>query len=220
MEDLPTRNSENGFDGRSGHTPPFDNPDADDSASEEFPDDVERSDLQPTTSDKESLPLLRDPDETELNFPGVHKQTSANKDGKTLRVERAASKLTVDSFRLTRDSRPDDETELIQSKSLKRGQNLVVRTEVGGLKQIHRGGQTLTKVNFHFEIRDSKQRILFATAKATSAEPVHGDEQTRPLMRWLAIPSSLKPGKYVLQLHLQDTYSRQGAVVEMPIEIK
>lgn len=220
VEDLPSLNSESGLDRRSGHTPPFESEDTDDSASEEFPDDVERSDLQPTTNDKESLPLLRDPDETELNFPGVHKQTSANKDGKSPRVERAAAKLSVDSFRLTRDSRSDGETEIIQSKSLKRGQNLVVRTEVGGLKQIQRGGQTLTKVTFHFEIRDSKERVLFATAKATSAEPMHGDEQTRPLMRWLAIPSSLKPGKYVLQLHLQDVYSRQAAVVEMPVEIK
>lgn len=207
------------LDRKSGHTPPFDDDEADDSESVELPDGVDSTRMNPAREEKESLPVLRDPDEAELTFPGVHKQTSADKTGKPARVERLATKLSIEKFHLTRDARPDAETEVIQSNSLKSGQNLVVRTQLNGLKKVQRGGQLVTRVTFHFEVRDAKNHMLFATPKATSTEPMHAEDATRTLAKWLAIPSALKPGKYILQMHLQDGFSRQTGVVEMPIEV-
>lgn len=203
-------------------------------------DDIEIEDEPATDSDEEPLPELIDPSSHErgiklprpvpdlgdsniTTIPGVHRQTSAellSGSAKSKDVIRLVSRLTVPSFRLTRDMRFGADAEVISAQGLQRGQNLVVQTELQGLKSVQRSGDLVTRVTFHLELRDERKHVLFATDKETSTEKSHSATETRQMTRWLAIPTALKPGDYVLQAHLKDVFSRQTAVVEMPVTIR
>ena len=166
------------------------------------------------------LPRLRDPDESELAFPGVHKQMSGVRGGRSGKVETATPRLRVTNFRLTRDARSDSESGVVAADSLKRGQNIVVQTDVRGLGMIQRNGDSITRVTCHVEIRDSINRVLYRSDRQTSSEVNPNLKPNRELQKWLNIPARFQTGNLTLQFHVQDEVSHQSTIVEMPITIR
>src|SRR4029079_7951663 len=86
------RQSENDVRSRSGHSPPFEDLKTDEPRSEAAPETADPSGLRPQSNSPGSLPLLREPEDAELTFPGVHRQTNAEKVEKPARVEHLGTK--------------------------------------------------------------------------------------------------------------------------------
>lgn len=215
----------NDFSRGGGHTPPFDDIEIEESEPDEepLPELIDPSSHERGLILPKPVPDLGDADDIDAINPGVHRQTSAERSTRVTKsrdAERARLRLSVPSFRLTRDMRSGADAEVVSAQALQRGQNLVVQTELNGLKAVQRSGELVTRVSFHLEIRDARKQVLFATEKESSTETTHSTTESRQLTKWLAIPTALKPGDYVLQAHLKDVFSRQVTVVEMPVTIR
>ena len=166
------------------------------------------------------LPVLRDPPETDLAFPGGHRQMSGEQGGRFVKVDQAVSRLGVQRFCLTRDARSGDDAEVLSAKNLRRGQELVVQTDIVGLEKIQRSGELASRITCHAEICDTLGRVLHRTDKQHSTEVSQSAESARHVTLRMTIPSRLKAGEYVLQLHVQDNIARQVTVVEMPVAVR
>ncbi len=203
-----------------GHTPPFDDTDSEEVDDEPLPEPLNSSGRRTPLSPPESLPELAEPEE-DLAFPGgVHRQASADRTSRSNRVERLNSNVTVQNFHLTQDARSGSDAEVISARSLKRGQKVVVRAELLGLTQVPHKEEVITRVTYHCELRDASNRVLFSTKKASSVETVRSPESSRKLLTWLAIPSELKAGKHMLQVHVLDNLSNRTTLIEMPVTVK
>lgn len=203
--------------GDTGHSEPFDDEEADD---ELLPEPIDSSTRRRSTNLPGPVPVLVDPDESELTFPGVNRQTSAVQTARPKQVERLTTGLIVQNFLLTADARSGKDADVISAKSLKRGQKLVVQARIAGLKQVQKNGEPITRVTYFVEIRDAQDKVLSSTAKASSTEANKKNDASRQLSTWLSIPKSLKPGAYSLKVHLRDDLSRQTAVIDMPVRIQ
>lgn len=196
-----------------GHTPPLED-------EEELPQSVDPSAHQRPSALPGPLPRLREPDDAELAFPGGHKQMSGVRGGRSSKVETATPRLVVNNFRLTRDARPDSSEKIVTAESIRRGQSVVVQTEVRGLGTIQRNGEAITRVTCHVEIRDSIHRVLYRSDRQTAAEVHSNQKPTRQLQHWLNIPARIQTGNLTLQFHIQDDVTRQSTLVEMPITVR
>lgn len=196
------------------HTPPIEDGD------EPLPSGVDPSSHRPQSGVPGPLPILRDPDEGGLTFPGVNQQMSGVGRAGVAKVDAAVSRISVRGFRLTRDARSDGDAAVVDARSLRRGQHLVVQTELDGLEKIQRNGDSITRITCHIEIRNVQNKVCFRGDKQSSSEVNPARPDSRHLNQWVTIPARLNPGTYTLQLHVQDDIARQTTVVEMPVEVQ
>ncbi len=197
-----------------GHTPPIEDDD------ESLPTSVAPSAHRPSTKLPGPLPQLRDPEESDLAFPGVNKQMSGIGRTRVSNVDAAVSRLSVREFELTRDVRSGNGASVINAQDLRRGQHLVVQTDLYGLEKIERNGDTITRITSHIEVRDAQNKIAYHTDKLTSAEVNQVVRESRHLSQWLSIPDRLRAGNYMLQLYVKDETAKQTVTVEMPVTIR
>lgn len=203
-----------------GHSAPFDDVEDEETDEESLAEPIESSRHRRQSQLPGPVPVLADPDESDLTFPGVNRQTSAEQSSRSHRVERLNAELAVRSFLLTRDARSGRNADVISAKSLKRGQKLVVQARLEGLKQIEKKGEPITRVTYHVEIRDAKSKVVSSTPKASSSEANKASDSSRLLLTWLTIPETLKPGAYALQVHVRDDLSKQTTVIDMPVKVQ
>ncbi|MDB5338383.1 MAG: hypothetical protein JWN70_4002 [Planctomycetaceae bacterium] len=197
-----------------GHTPAIEDDD------ESLPNGVDRSAHRPSTKLPGPLPRLRDPEESDLGFPGVNKQMSGVGRTRSPKVDAAVSRLSVREFQLTRDARSGDEASVISAQDLRRGQHLVVQTELDGLEKIERNGDSITRTTSHIELRDAQNKVAYHTDKQSAAEVNQVSRDSRHLSQWLSIPARLKAGNYTLLLYVHDDVAKQTVTVEMPVTIR
>lgn len=181
--------------------------------------EVDRSSHRPSSLPG-PLPVLRDPDEPELAFPGVNKQMSAVGRPRSPKVDEAASRLTVRGFQLTRDVRAGNEASVISSQDVRRGQHLVVQTDLIGLERIGRNSDSITKITSHVELRDSQNEVVYRSDKQSAAEVTQVPRKVRHVVQWVTIPTRLKAGNYALQFHVRDDVAQQTTVVDMAVTIR
>lgn len=197
-----------------GHTPLLEDDD------ESLSEGVDRSAHRRSSGLPGPLPLLRDPDDSGLGFPGVNKQMSGISRPRGTKVDTAVSRLTVHGFQLTRDARSADEASVISAQDLRRGQHIVVQTNLEGLEKIGRNGESITRITSYVELRDVQNQMAYRTDKQSAAEVNPVPQDSRHLTQWLTIPARLKAGNYSLLLHVRDDVARQTVVVEMPVTIR
>lgn len=197
-----------------GHTPPLEDDD------EPSSNGVDPSAHRSSTKLPGPLPRLRDIDESGLAFPGVNKQMSAVGRARSAKVEAAVSRLSVREFQLTRDVRSGSEASIISAQDLRRGQHLVVQTELDGLEKIERNGESITRITSHIELRDAQNKVAYHTDKQSAAEVNQVSRDSRHLSQWLTIPARLRAGNYLLQLYVLDDTAKQTVTVEMPVTIR
>jgi hypothetical protein len=197
-----------------GHTPALDGDE------EQLPTGVDPSAHRPATGLPGPLPRLREPEESDLSFPGVNKQMSGVGRTRSPKLDVAAAHLSVRGFQLTRDVRSGSEASIISAQDLRRGQHLVVQTELDGLEKIERNGDSITRITSHVELRDAQNKVVYHTDKQSAAEVNQASRVSRHLNQWLTIPSRLKAGNYSLQLIVQDEVARQTVTVEMAVTIR
>ncbi len=208
------RQANEGLERGPGHTPPLEEDD------EPMPARVDPSAHRKSTALPGPLPRLRDPDDSDLGFPGVNKQMSGVSRTRSPKVDAAVSRLSVRGFQLTRDARSGDEASIISAQDLRRGQHLVVQTELDGLEKIGRNGDSITRITSYVELRDVQNQVAYHTGKQSAAEVNQVSKDSRHLTQWLTIPARLKAGNYTLKLHVQDDVARQTVVVDMPVTIR
>lgn len=208
------RLSDEDLDRGPGHTPPIEDDD------ESLPTGVDPSAHRPSTALPGPLPRLRDPEESDLGFPGVNKQMSGVGRTRSPKVDAAVSRLSVREFQLTRDVRSGNGASIINAQDLRRGQHLVVQTDLYGLEKIERNGDTITRITSHIELRDAQNKVAYHTDKLTSSEVNHVARESRHLSQWLSIPGRLRAGNYMLQLYVKDDTAKQTVTVEMPVTIR
>lgn len=201
-----------------GHTPALDQTD------EALPMGIDPSSHRPAAQRQglpgPTLPILRDPSDSDLAFPGGHRQMSGESIGGFVKLDRAISRLTVTQFRLTRSVRTGIDAAVISAKNVRRGVELAVQSDIEGLEKIQRNGELVSRITCHVEICDASNSVVYRTDKQSSAEVTRSSDSVRHVTHRLTLPARLKATDYVLQLHVRDDIARQVTVVEMPVTVR
>lgn len=160
------------------------------------------------------IPSLDDVEQTEsLYQPTSHSVTTPHL-AQTTQLPDSAHKpgLQIRSFRFTKDSRVGRDEVVVAADDVRCGQNLVIQVLLEGVHQVAYHGHYVSRVSYHFEIRDAEDRVVTRTQREFKYEAQPMVKSTRSLSQWITIPSDLKPGSYALRINLQDDNAKLASV--------
>lgn len=139
-----------------------------------------------------------------------HSATNDESDDTTLRVVQLS---------LVQENRAGERIR-VDPKSLRSGQNILVRAEFAGVKYASANREFRSRVTYHLEIQGAEANQFVGTVRQLSEESVLAPDGHQELNQLITVPQHLAAGVYKLTLKVRDEISGVTSAAELPIRIQ